>query len=314
MPPFKTILWFFVLIVLSSCQNENVDPWVHFASFDTDYDTYSLSHDTSYQPMGVKAGAVNGITEASGLAPSHVNPGMIWTHNDSGHGNIIYLLNTSSGEIVASYEIPEIENIDWEDIETGPGPMKGVSYLYIGDIGDNKKVYINRKIYRIPEPYFIDAHRGKTNLLSLPVEIITYVYPDGPQNAETLLLDPWNLDLYVVTKYGAQSMLYVAKYPQRLDTTFTLSKVGDFPFREAVAGSISKNGLDISIKTYDQIFYWKRNKGEALWKTLSNAPSLLPYNPVEPKGEAFCWVENGYVTLSERSNDIMPVLYKYDKK
>ena len=41
---------------------------------------------------------------------------------------------------------------DWEDIAVGPGPEPGVSYVYIGDIGDNLRLRSTISLLRFPEP------------------------------------------------------------------------------------------------------------------------------------------------------------------
>ncbi len=41
---------------------------------------------------------------------------------------------------------------DWEDISIGPGPQRGKSYLYIGDIGDNNEARSEIVVYRVAEP------------------------------------------------------------------------------------------------------------------------------------------------------------------
>ncbi|MEO0332433.1 MAG: hypothetical protein AAF223_12225, partial [Bacteroidota bacterium] len=61
------------------------------------------------------------ISEASGIVASRNNPGILWTHNDSGHEPKIYAIDTS-GEIAGEWVIAGATNRDWEDIAIGPGP------------------------------------------------------------------------------------------------------------------------------------------------------------------------------------------------
>src|SRR5690349_8257405 len=91
---------------------------------------------TNIQP-GVAWGEVtaNAITEASGIAASHRNVGVLWTHNDGGRDRIFAL--TTNGTLLAAFNLNK--NVDdLEDIAVGAGPLAGVSYLYVGDIGGNK--------------------------------------------------------------------------------------------------------------------------------------------------------------------------------
>src|SRR5438309_1605081 len=78
----------------------------------------------------VTNGIVNiaGLTEASGVAASRNNPGVLWTHNDSGHPAQIYALDTQ-GRLLGTYAVPG--NTDNEDIAIGPGPVPNVDYLYV---------------------------------------------------------------------------------------------------------------------------------------------------------------------------------------
>ena len=59
------------------------------------------------------------IAEASGCAASRVHPGLLYTLNDSGGKNEIYVLATN-GTLVATYDIKGSDNKDWEDLAVGP--------------------------------------------------------------------------------------------------------------------------------------------------------------------------------------------------
>jgi len=90
------------------------------------------------------------LTEASGVVASHNNANVLWTHNDSGHPAQVFAIDTQ-GRLLGTYAIPG--NTDNEDIAIGPGPVPNVSYLYVGDIGDNGLTRANIKVYQIPEPF-----------------------------------------------------------------------------------------------------------------------------------------------------------------
>src|SRR6266542_2444324 len=42
------------------------------------------------------------ITESSGLAASHLHPGVYWTHNDSADGAYLYAVDSGTGKTVAT--------------------------------------------------------------------------------------------------------------------------------------------------------------------------------------------------------------------
>ena len=85
------------------------------------------------------------LREASGIAASRVNPGVVWLHND-GQTNRLFGVRTT-GETVAVLEWPNAM-VDFEDIASGPGPTADEAYLYIGDIGDNEARRPQVRVYR----------------------------------------------------------------------------------------------------------------------------------------------------------------------
>lgn len=242
------------------------------------------------------------IDEASGLAVSRANRGHLWTHNDSGDFNRIFLIGPK-GEDIATFRIPDTGNRDWEDMAIGPGPQTGIDYLYIADIGDNHAVYDIKRIFRFPEP-----------TLNLPVEgaeTILFRYPDGMKDAETLMVDPLTRDLYIVSKREFPVTVYVARYPQPLNEVFVIERLGTLPFIDATAGDISPDGLRILIKTKTEVYMWTRTETESVTDAFERQPVRLPYVP-EPQGEAIAWnIEgNGYYVLSE-ARSVIPKLYYY---
>src|SRR5579871_1516352 len=91
--------------------------------------------DTDFTAMTTGKITDAGLEEASGIAASTHYPNMLWTHNDSGNPNDIFLID-STGTIRGRWFISNGSNRDWEDICIGPGPVAGVHYIYLGDIGD----------------------------------------------------------------------------------------------------------------------------------------------------------------------------------
>lgn len=291
--------------------------WKTFTPFNVKYNTEKLTKTTGFVSKGIAIGKVKYMNEASGLAISKVNPGGIWSHNDSGNPNIIYLINKKDASLMAEYLIEGARNVDWEDIEVGPGPQKGVSYVYLSDCGDNHLDRNNYVIYRFPEPKYSPDQQGVLTDVKPMVDTLRLAFPasDPHHNIETLLLDPKYKDLYLVSKYGTNSELFAAPYPQSTRDTIHLKYAGTFPFRGATGGDISVNGKEVMIKTYTTIYYWQRNNlNERIAKLLSTTPELAPYDPVEPQGEAIAIDTDGYYTLSEFKDSVTPVLYFYPRK
>lgn len=252
------------------------------------------------------------LVEASGLAPSRQNPGYFWTEEDSGNPNQIQLLD-KSGRIAGRFTLTELVNRDWEDIAVGPGPVAGKNYIYLADIGDNKLRYPTKIIYRFPEP----SLQGK----SLPIQedvqgidAIQLQLPDGPQNAEAMLLDPATLDLYLLSK-GDHSVLYWAPYPQSLSQPTRMQRQLGILFDKVTSAGVSPEGSEILIRTYGQLFYYKRGPGESILNALKQRPRRIPLAN-EPQGEAVGWAidGSGYYTTSEKPDATPQAIYWYPRR
>lgn len=252
----------------------------------------------------------NQITEASGLAVSRSFPGSLWTHNNQGDHNRIFLIG-SDGSDEAIFRIRNTGNRDWEDMAIGPGPIQGTNYLYIADIGDNREVHDVKTIYRFKEPEIVDP----TVRIQWTdgEDQIRFRYPDGMKDAESVMVDPLTRDLIVVSKSSFPTSVYIARYPQNTEEIFDIELLGTLPFTGATAGDISPDGRNITIKTKEIIYNWIRKPGEQIRDSFLRTPIRLPYLP-EVQGEAIAWNRNSsaYYTLSE-SKGITPVLYKYQK-
>jgi hypothetical protein len=277
------------------------------------YGNISYAADTNFYPDdSIGSLSPTTLVEASGLAASRNYPGLLWTHNDSGNPNYIFLID-SAGTVVETFALDGVSDRDWEDIASGPGPTPGVNYVYVGEIGDNKAVHASSYIYRLVEPSGPIDYSGKLQHIT-QFDKINFVYPDGPHNAETLMLDPLNLDLYVVSKGGGAN-LYWAKYPQTVGSVFTMKELAILPFSTLTAGDISADGSEILLKNYNEIYHWNRTAGQTILDAFSTPPTLPPYK-IEAQGEAVCWSikDDAYYTTSEYAYGIVAPLYIYRKK
>ena len=255
------------------------------------------------------------LEEASGLCVSRSNPNILWSHNDSGHPNRIFPIGTK-GENLGHFVLTGAGTRDYEDICIGPGEKPGVNYIFLGDIGDNHAQYNYIVIYQFEEPSTEGLDSAQVNYID--AEDITryeFTYPDGPRDAETLMIDPWTKDLYIVSKRDYRSVVYRAKYPFNSEERTALEKLAQLPFNWAVAGDISADGTKIAIKDKNNIYFWQRNQGESVVDALQRKPEKLPYI-LEPQGESFGWSESGeqYFTLSEQSGIYPPDVYAYKQK
>jgi hypothetical protein len=148
------------------------------------------------------------LSELSGLATGRLNPDLLWAHNDSGGAATVYGIGPEGAD-AGSYPLDGASNRDWEDMAAWQDPDTGVDWLYIGDIGDNLAQWESVFVYRVPEPV-VDATKAEGHVL-VGVETFELTYPDGPHDAETLLVDPATGTITIVTKNrGGPGQVFVA--------------------------------------------------------------------------------------------------------
>ena len=187
------------------------------------------------------------INESSGIVASRRNPGSFWTHNDSGDAPLIYCLGPGAGSC-GVWNVTGADAIDWEDIAAGPGPVAQTPYLYLGDIGDNLVDRTTVVVYRVPEPVAgggAAAPPRSAPAATEAAETLRLRYPDGPHNAEALLIHPTTGDLYIVAKETAPGV-YVARAPISSTSTTTMTKVATLPPTVFASNASVVTGGDIS--------------------------------------------------------------------
>jgi hypothetical protein len=252
---------------------------------------------------GIRFGTVEAfeITEASGLVASRQNPGVMWVHNDNHYVGTMFALSTN-GALLGSYVVPGVFSGDIEDIAIGPGPLPDFHYLYLGDIGDNTASRESIRIYRVPEPAVY------TNSAALPwyrtaagADVLTLRYPDGPFNAEALMVDPLTGDLFIATKLTNSCRIYQATRAQ-LDGggPITLSFVREIGFFKVSGGDISFDGRLVTLRRGGTVGMWTRSATQSVGDALGGTGKSAPV-ATEENGEAIGFHPTGlgYFTLSE---------------
>jgi hypothetical protein len=298
-----------ILLLLSSAAGCSANP--------TESPVQADSVFASAQQIGLLQGA--DMKEASGIVASVRNPGMWWIINDSGYEPIVYLVD-STGQAQAHYRVDGVKNRDWEDLAVRIHPKSGVAELLIAEIGDNRAVYPQKHIYVIDEPEFISTNLDQDPPAVTP-RTYSYVYPDGNRDAETLMVDPLTQAWIIVSKREEQVRVYQfnPEYITGTDSYYTNTEGGRFhstqvdtlrylqtlSFGAAVGGDISPDGMEVLIKNYDQVFYWKRQSAsQSVADLLGLSPAVQPYTP-EAQGESIAFTRvsrKGYVTVSEKSS------------
>ena len=233
-------------------------------------------------------------TELSGLVRSRTQRDLLWSHNDSGAGPELYALR-SDGRVAARPQVAGAQAVDWEDIAAGPAP-RGASLLYIGDIGDNASSRPSIDVYRVAEPKV-----GET--VTTAAARLRLRYPDGPHDAEALLVDPLRGDLVLVTKFigGARAYRTAAGAPAG---SYTLTAGPSVDLSFVTAGDVSADGRVVVLRGYDRVGVWVRRGRERITTTLARAPCVSPTSLAgEGQGEAIALDRRGtsFLTVAEGS-------------
>jgi hypothetical protein len=252
------------------------------------------------------------IIDASAMASSKLQDSVVWVCNGHSYPNRIYALN-NHGDLLAIYHLKDLQQLNWEDMASGPGPDPAKTYLYVGEIGNNEVEFPTKTVYRFVEPYVTKNGRAYLDTIK-EIDALNFVYPDSVRDAEALMVDPLTKDYFIITKREANARVYRASYPQPTSTVDTLEFLDSLPnIAMVTAADISQSGLEILIKNYYRIYYWKREQNESIIHTILK-PSMqkVPYIR-EPVGEGMCWSRNaeGYFTISEERDTIDCRLYYY---
>ena len=251
------------------------------------------------------------IKESSGIAASRRNAGIFWTHNDSGDGPFIYAFDRQ-GKNRGVWRVAGAKAVDWEDMAIGPGPRRGRSYLYLGDIGDNSKKRDQITVYRVAEPQVTSKDSSSTAQsprATEAAEVIRLKYPDGKYDAETLLIHPLTGDLYIITKVrGAAARVYKLRAPAPKSAASPLSFVGEFQFPNSfqgfiTGGDISPDGRRVIISDYlgacELILPGKRGTAfDEIWKQSPMTVDIGGFPGVRRQGEAICYRADGLAILA----------------
>ncbi len=267
------------------------------------------------------------LLEISGLVAATTHDGF-WAHNDGGDATL-YAVGPA-GEDLGEVTIEGVEAFDLEDIavrQAKAGPQ-----IVLADIGDNT---FSRGLDH--QLLFVDEPTVAMDAIAARVAVISY--PDGPHNAEVLLIDSeWN-QIMVVTKEDGlpdtdqsvlrEANLYVGDLPVRVDGTpsnptpiemwhagtidlpalrerSTETKAHPFDLLElsglATGGDVSPDGRTIALRTYGSVWLWPRPANTGVADVILEEPCEAQA-AFELQGEALAFIDNNrWATVAEGQN------------
>jgi hypothetical protein len=220
------------------------------------------------------------LTELSGLV---VGDG-VWAVADGGRRTEVHRLDDDCA--VTETRTAEIDPYDSEDLARGPD-----GELWVADIGDNQRRRDTVAVIVLPA-------RGKSRLHRL-------TYPDGPHDAEALLVDDAGVP-HLVTKDAGSAGVYRTGGPPDGPGPTPLVHVGDVvpPASDTVGGPLgavgprvftgaatSADGRVVALRTYTDAWLYPVDDGDVA-AALRTDPVRVPL-PDEPQGEAVAFEADG---------------------
>jgi hypothetical protein len=262
------------------------------------------------------------LNESSGLAISRSQPGVLWSHNDSGDAPTIYATD-ESGRLLATVPIAGADARDWEDMSSGPCPASltaaaSESCLYLADIGDNDRVRKSVTVYVVVEPIL---DRTVVKQPAAKAASFLYRYPAGPDDSEAIAVLP-DGDVTIVSKgrTGAIEFFRLSRESVaraitsgELLTAESAGNTGITPDnrigRLVTGAAVSPGGKTLAVRTYNEVFFFSPADGQAgRWRDLRRPCSL---GNAEPQGEAIAYLDDETMLLtSETARGIAGMIHR----
>ena len=248
--------------------------------------------------------SIDGLVESSGIAASHQRAGVFWSHNDGEGGPYLYAFN-ARGKSLGRVRVTGVKMYDWEDMAIGPR-----NEIYIGDIGDNDRKRKQVVIYKVPEP---DPGATETKQATA----ITLRYPDGPHDAEALIVHPRTGDIYIVTKArGSDTKTGVYKAPADAKSPVLLKHVADvdLPNESTImlvlgritGGAVSPDGSRVVLCDYFRAYEAMVPSGnfDGVWKKTWRAIDIGK----RTQGEGITYRRDGKALIATSEGNTFPLI------
>ncbi len=244
------------------------------------------------------------LNESSGVAVSRLQPGVLWTHNDSGDRALIYATNLEGADL-GRFRVRGADSEDWEDIALGPCPddSDDSACLYIADTGDNEGKRSRGVIYVVAEPE-VSSETTDVETRTERAHQLRIRYPDGPKNVEALAVTPGG-DVLLITK-GSRGPVLLYTIPARKthERSVKLNAADTLPIFSArrfgnlvTAAAVSPSGQLLVVRTYTHLYFFEPD-GDAGWRSRGDPCGI---GLRQPQGEAVDFLDDIEVVLTSES-------------
>ncbi len=223
------------------------------------------------------------LGELSGMV---VHDGGLWVVSDGGRSVQVHRIDRANCGVIDT-RTADVDPYDVEDLAVGPDGA-----FWVADIGDNDRVRDTVAVVVRPE-------RGDARLHRL-------TYPDGPHDAEALLVDARGHPFVITKEVGRPAGLYRTADPPEGEGPTPLLRVGELalPASDTLGGpvggvgsrlvtgaALSAGGTVAAVRTYTDAWLFPVSDGD-LVGALNQTPVHIPL-PDEPQGEAVAFEPDG---------------------
>lgn len=245
------------------------------------------------------------IREVSGLAADPRTPGVQWTVEDSGAAAEVHAWSGTGRHL----GVVRLEGVTLQDAEAlAVVPCGNATCAFVGDIGDNLAARSHVVVWRLELP---EAALGLD--ASVPPQSLALSYPEGPQDAEALVVGPDLRPVIFTKRTDGISRVYRAPraassntltLEHALDLQVSISGAGGLPSAVTDA-SLHHGGHRLLLRTYAGAWEWL-HAGNVI-QALGEAERAPVAWPVEIQGESVSYDGRGWLAVSEGP---LPPLYR----
>lgn len=246
-----------------------------------------------------------GLEELSGMT---FVDGVLYAIGDSGTDHRLAVLDENCD--VERWSAVPVDPYDVEDLASFGGD------LWLADVGDNQ---LRRDTVALTR---MDRTTGDGELHRL-------VYPDGPHDAEALLIEPGGRPIVVTKELTGVSGIYAPVGGLSVDDLPSpgpspLEKLGEIAFERtateggppfvtgsilATGGAVAGDGTVAAVRTYTDVYVFSVVDGDVA-QALTGDPTVVAL-PARPQGEAVSFLTDGsLVVASESAGGSLPPVDK----
>jgi len=303
------------------------------------------------------ASAVANITD--GASSINEISGMHALHKSANYGTFVVIdddINTKiffidrEGDTQGELSLTGLTWADGECVTGYTDPSDDVSYIVIGEIGDNNAARTYKKFHRFVEPTVTGSNIviGATDYDSMSAQFpATPTFTQDPGSGtilgdtEAMFIDPIDDLIYLFTKREPRPRIYTLPLQDSYTGVQTFTYRGEVhesvvnlentgpstpnPYTNLTEACISQNGQHVLVKTYETVYQFWREDTTVPWYTVlqeqtpivdSNYVGLGSSPSQEPQGEAMTFdaLDKGYYTTSENGAGAVLPIYYYSRK